>query len=170
MPVKLTDILEAIEMSGPETRHYLDKRTGEIVTVTAEELKASEKLEYDEGEDSLATYPEWQRDAILKAREILSNEDHFLGLPEQSSGDDFSLMRDFCAQLPNRRAAQELIRATHGRGAFTRFRSTAQSLGLEDRWYDYKRQAYEQIAIDWLEENNIAYTHDDAADASDATM
>lgn len=167
-PVKLNDVLEAMELSGEEVDHYLDKRTGEIITMSAEEFEAADKV--SDADNSLSQYPEWQRDSITKAREILSSEDQFLLLPVQDSRDDYRLMQDFSNELPSRNAAEQLNRAMQGRGAFSRFRTTAQSLGLEDQWYEFKRKRLEQIAIDWVEENNIPYTRDDASDAADARM
>lgn len=67
-PVKLNEIVEALEAAGEEHTHYLDKRTGEIVMVTNEEMEAAEE------DELISEYPDWQREAILKAREILKSD------------------------------------------------------------------------------------------------
>lgn len=40
LPVKINDIIEALEESGEEHAHYLDRRTGEIVMITNQEMEA----------------------------------------------------------------------------------------------------------------------------------
>jgi hypothetical protein len=72
MKVKVKDVVDAMDMFGDEMSAYLNKRTGEVVTLTTEELSAAEE---EEGPDD---YPEWQRESILKAGEIMDSAD---GLP-----------------------------------------------------------------------------------------
>ena len=38
LPVKLQDVIDALEATAEELSHYLDKRTGEIFLVTSEEM------------------------------------------------------------------------------------------------------------------------------------
>ena len=35
---------------------------------------------------------------------------------------------------------------------------TANELGLAQEWYSYRDRAYEQIAVDWCQDNEIEYT------------
>src|SRR5437016_3663000 len=74
--VKLNDVIEALESAGDEHAHYLDERTGEIVLVTDEDMKAAE------GDELISEYPDWQRDSIMKAREVLSDSQQFIELPD----------------------------------------------------------------------------------------
>jgi hypothetical protein len=60
--VKLNEVVEALESVTEEHAHYLDKRTGEIIFLTSEELQAAEE------DDLISEYPDWQRESILKAR------------------------------------------------------------------------------------------------------
>ncbi|MFN2511330.1 MAG: UPF0158 family protein [Pyrinomonadaceae bacterium] len=55
LPVKLNDIIEALEEAGEEHSHYLDKRTGEIVLITNEEMEAAEEDELISEISGLAT-------------------------------------------------------------------------------------------------------------------
>jgi len=42
--VKLDDILEGMEAQGEELGSYLNKKTGEVVTITDEELRCFRKV------------------------------------------------------------------------------------------------------------------------------
>ena len=44
LPVKLKDVVDALEAAGDEHTHYLDKRTGEIVLVTNERSKRRKRM------------------------------------------------------------------------------------------------------------------------------
>jgi len=46
LPVKLHDVIEATECSGPELSHYLDKRTGEVLMITDEQMRQPKKISY----------------------------------------------------------------------------------------------------------------------------
>ncbi len=43
MRVKLNQVVEALESAMEEHAHYLDKRTGEIILLTSEDLQAAEQ-------------------------------------------------------------------------------------------------------------------------------
>src|SRR5436853_7729079 len=94
--VKLDGVVEALESAGDGHSHYLDKRTGEIVLITKEEMEAAEE------DELISEYPEWQRESILKAREILKSE-NFDGLPDQFDINEYKIMEDFCLEIQNRR-------------------------------------------------------------------
>jgi hypothetical protein len=100
LPVKLNDVIEALEAAGDEHTHYLDKRTGEIVMVTNEEMEAAEDDEplsdAAEEDELISEYPDWQRESILKAREILSSDKSFIALPDQFDIHEYKIMEDFC--------------------------------------------------------------------------
>jgi hypothetical protein len=52
----------------------------------------------------------------------------------------------------------ELLGKIHGSGDFRRFKDTIYRRGIEDQWFPFRQKAFEEIAIDWLEENGIAYS------------
>jgi hypothetical protein len=45
LPVRLDDVIKALEAAAEQHSHYLDKRTGEIFLVTNEEIEAAEEDE-----------------------------------------------------------------------------------------------------------------------------
>jgi hypothetical protein len=165
LTVKLNDVVEAIDSAMEEHVHYLDKRTGEIILLTREELEAAEE------DELISDYPDWQRDSILKAREVLGASDEFLELPGQFDIHEYKIMEDFCLTFEDRRVGQDLLRLIKGSGAFRRFKNTINEMGVDKAWYEFKRNELEKIAIEWLEENEIPYSRDDAAiDVSEASM
>jgi hypothetical protein len=162
--VKLNDVIEALEEAGEEHTHYLDKRTGEIVMITNEEMEAAEE------DELISEYPDWQRESILKAREILNSEESFIALPDQFDIHEYKIMEGFCLAFEDRRTGEELHRLIKGSGAFGRFKDAIHSKGLEDAWYQFRRMEFERIAIEWLEEAGIPYTREDPTKASHQTM
>jgi len=160
--VKLTDVIDALESAMEEHAYYLDKRTGEIILITSDDNNAAEE------DEPLSQYPEWQRDSILKAREVLREPEHFLELPDQFDIHDYQIMEDFCLALKDQTAGQELLRLIKGSGAFRRFKNAIREIGVDNAWYQFQGEALEKIAIEWLEENEIRYSRDDAPQASKA--
>ena len=63
-PGKLSDIMEAIEFQTDEISSYLNIKTGEVVTVTQEDLLVADK------QDDLDKYPDWQKETIKTVQEI----------------------------------------------------------------------------------------------------
>ena len=47
--------------------------------------------------------------------------------------------------------------AIHGAGAFRTFRSVIRRLGIEDDWFHFRQTAFEDIAKEWLEANDIPF-------------
>ena len=45
----------------------------------------------------------------------------------------------------------------YGKGAFRRFKDSVIRLGLDQRWYQWRDEAYKKKAIEWCEENGITY-------------
>jgi len=164
LPVKLNDVVDALDEGGDQFSHHLDKRTGEIFMISNEEMSAAEE------DELISEYPEWQRESILKAREILDSTD-FVQLPGQSDIHEYSIMERFALEYQDRRTSAELSRSVKGKGAFRRFKDTIHELGIQDEWYEFRRNEFEEIAVQWLEEEGIPYIrNDERAAASDSVM
>ena len=164
LPVKLNDVIEGLEKAGEEHAHYLDKRTGDILLITNEEMEAAEE------EELISDYPDWQRESILKAREIINSAEGFIALPDQSDIHEYKIMEDFCLTYEDRRAGEDLHRLIKGSGAFRRFKDAIYSKGIEKAWYQFRRLEFEKIAIEWLEDEGIPYTRDDSTKVSHQKM
>jgi hypothetical protein len=163
IPVRLNDVIEALDAAGDEHTHYFDRRTGEIVLVTNEEMEAAQE------DELISEYPDWQREAILKAQEILTSED-FVELPDQSDIHEYKIMEDFCLAFEDRHAGEELRRLIKGSGAFRRFKNAIYSMGAEKGWHQFRRGEIEKIAIEWLEEQQIPYVREDSTDPEEKVM
>ena len=163
LPVKLNDVIEALEAAEEECTHYLDRSTGEIVMITNEEMEAAEE------DELISEYPDWQREAILKAREILKSE-NFFALPDQFDIHEYQIMEDFCLVFEDRRVGEDLRRLIKGSGAFGRFKNAIYSMGAEKAWYQFRRTEIEKMAIQWLEQEEIAYQREDSIEDAERTM
>ena len=163
LPIKLNDVVEALEIAGEELTHYLDRRTGEIVMVSNEEMEAAEE------DELISEFPDWQREAILNAREILKSE-NFVELPDQFDIHEYKIMEDFCLAFEDRRVGEDLRRLIKGSGAFRRFKDAIYSMGADKAWYQFRRREIEKIAIQWLEEEQIPYIREDSTGAEEKVM
>lgn len=147
--VKVGDIVEQLELAGPEVDACVNKKTGEIVTVAHDTAYA---LEVDDPED----LPEWLAKALPKMKEATESQDYVL-LPSSFEIHEWQIMRDFAASYPDEPASEALLNAIHGRGAFRYFKAELHRLGAWRQWETYRWAALERIAIAWLERNGIPY-------------
>jgi uncharacterized protein UPF0158 len=152
---KLADELNDL-MEGSTA--YLNRQTGEIFTVSDEEVELA-----DEEDDDLL--PDWQRELMQKGREVVESED-WLALPTKFDIHEWAIMEEFSRSVEDRQLQDELLSAIQGRGAFRHFRETVSQYGIENLWYAYKAGALEQIATDWLDEHGIAYRRETDSGAS----
>jgi hypothetical protein len=150
--ISLKDIVEALDMQSQTMEQYLDRETGEILLVTEEDEMY---LDSSDAED-LADMPEWQRENIAKLRAILDT-DRAVNLPSSFDIHEWAIMERFSRAVESGRARDLLNDAVHGTGAFRMFHSTLDQLGLRDEWYAYRKTAFEEIARQWLEDNEIPF-------------
>jgi hypothetical protein len=66
-------------------------------------------------------------------------------------------MNDFCYSIDDENDRAELLDAIHGNGAFRMFRKTTERLGILESWYQYRKNALEKIARQWLDSHNLPY-------------
>jgi hypothetical protein len=152
--VRLKDIFDAIDFQPAESSTYLDKTTGEIVPLAADELQAAEDV------DSLEGQPAWRQEAIRKAQNIVHNKENYIELPSQFDIDEYRIMERFCLSIADQRVSESLYRVIQGRGAFRRFKDQLYRLGIEKDWFKYREEALMSIAKEWCEDNNIEFTTD----------
>ena len=148
--VSLKDVVDAMELPNGEWASYLNRDTGEIVTVTDEDRRA-----VDENED-LDSLPDWQQENLPKVREALES-DRFLELPTSFDIHEWSLMERFSRDRATAMERQELLDSIHGAGAFRSFRGAIRRLRIEDEWHAFRASSLEQIARDWLEAHRNPY-------------
>ena len=149
--VKLSDIIEGMDSQSDERSCYLSKKTGEIIAILDEELRAAEE------DDPIETFPEWQRPSIKIAQEILESTGHYAALPSQFEIHEYSIMERFCLSPDDEQISDALYSSIKGRGAFRRFRDAIHRLNIAGDWYAYREEAFKQIARDWCKENGIEF-------------
>ncbi|MBK7893943.1 MAG: hypothetical protein IPJ90_03445 [Anaerolineaceae bacterium] len=149
--IRLKDFVQEMEAVGDEIKVFLNSRTGEFVTLSTEELSAAE-----EGKD-LENFPEWQREVIQQADEVLFSSD-YRELPTKFEIHEYKIMESFCYSVEDEALRRRLLNGIRGRGAFRYFKDVIYEFGIEEEWYQFREQAFKEIAIDWLESNKIAYT------------
>lgn len=149
--VTLKDLVEGLEFQSDEHCSSLNLLTGEVVSVTREELRAAEE------DEPLEDFPEWQHDALRIARDIVAT-DHYLPLPTTFDIHEYHIMKQFCRSLEDDDMCDDLCNAIRGRGAFRRFKDRVHAYGIAEEWYRYRDNALREIAMAWCEEHGIRYT------------
>ena len=153
-PVSLQFVVNEMDVLDEEWTAYINKKTGELVTVTEEEANIVEA----EGEDD-EFIPDWQRETLPKVREVLESDD-FVALPDKFEIHEYSIMERFCLSLPDEGLQDELLHAIRGSGAFRRFKNAIHRKDIQDDWYRFRDQALKRIAIDFLESEGIPWQDD----------
>lgn len=151
IPVKLKDIIEEMEVQLDDFRTFLNKETGEIVTLTSDELMAAEE------EESLDDKPEWMLENIVVANDILWNFDKYVELPTKYDIHEYKIMEYFCYTVENERIQDSLFQTIRGKGAFRRFKDRINDYGIQDQYYSYREEQFKQIAKEWCEDHGIGY-------------
>ena len=151
--VSLLDFFDTLEELTTESRGYLNKVTGELLTV------ANEDMSVVEDDEDWSEYPEWQQEIFEKAKEVYES-DEYMEILRKHEINDYGIMEDFSLSYPNERISSFLNRSIRGSGAFRRFRETLDHFDIEEEWYAFRNEAYKQIAIRWLEANDFAYVDD----------
>jgi hypothetical protein len=149
--VKLSDLIEGMDFQSDERSAFLNLTTGEVVSVTDEELRAAEN------DAPLEDFPEWQHDAIRIAGEMVET-DHYLPLPDTFEINEYRIMERFCSSVDDEDMRADLYNAIGGRGAFRYFKDRMHAYGIADEWYRYRDAALHEIAIAWCEGHGIPYT------------
>ena len=148
--VRLSDIVDALEMQADEYPYYLDLDTGQVVGVSQGLLRDAEES------DDEPDLPAWQKDEWEIARRIVFTG-RFQKLPTKFEVHEWAIMRDFSHSVESDRIREDLLRAIHGTGAFRIFKDTVRRYGIEPAWFRFRTEALRQIALDWCEENHIVW-------------
>lgn len=138
--VKIRDVVQEMDVVSDEHYPYINKITGELITISQEEIRIVE-----EG-NSVDEYPDWQQELIQQASRVLECDD-FLLLPNKFEIHEYSIMESFCYSIGDTDIRNELISQIRGSGAFRRFNDVIYRYELVDNWYYDRLKALEKIAI-----------------------
>jgi hypothetical protein len=130
--VLLRDIVEALDVPNEEWSVFLNRETGRLATRTGD----------DDDEDDEAA---------------VEDDDAWLRLPDKFEIDEYDMIARFCRQVADDDVREELLRAIQGSGAFRRFQGLVRQRGHVDAWYAWRDESMADIAVRWLEENEIEY-------------
>lgn len=81
-PVSLRDVVDALDMASDTMSSYLNRKTGELVSLTEDIMMMAED------DDDLDGISEWEREEVLKAREVMDSDD-CIGLPGRYEIDEY---------------------------------------------------------------------------------
>ena len=149
--VKLKDIIQEIEIQFEESRSFLNIKTGEIMLVTSEDLRAAED------EKPFEHLPEWEQENRMTAIDVVENFENYIELPTKYEVNEYEIMENFCLTVSDQRKQESLLRAIKGQGAFGRFKDKIIDFEIENQWYSYRDECFKQIAIEWCQENKINF-------------
>jgi Uncharacterised protein family (UPF0158) len=149
--VKLKDITEEMEVQLEESRSLLNIKTGEIVLVSSENLRAAED------EKPFVYLPEWEQENRMIAIDVVDNFENYIELPTKYEVNEYEIMENFCLTVNDQRKHESLLRGIRGKGAFRRFKDKIIDFEIEEQWYSYRNKCFKQIAIEWCQENKINY-------------
>jgi len=153
--VKLSAVLEGMELQFDETHALLDRATGEVFSLSDEEFQAGEE------DADPSDYPEWQRESIERAKAVEADTaGRFVALPDRFEINEWRMMRDFAFTVDDNALSESLLNAIHGRGAFRYFKDVVHNAGLADRWYAYRDRQLREFALEWCEFENVAVDPD----------
>jgi len=152
IPVSLKEVAQELDNLFDEMTAYINRETGELHTVSGEDARLTEDEEEGEEED----LPEWQKESVAKAKEVLNN-DAWIALPGKFEIHEWQIMQDFAESVTDEKLSADLFRAIQGKGAFRYFKDTLDRHGIQDDWFKFKLQALEKIAAEALDVAGIAY-------------
>jgi len=161
LPVNLCDVATWMEMPSDEFTAYINRRTGELVTVSEEEKSLAEDGDDADWED----LPAWQQEGMPQVKDVLESDD-YIALPGKFEIHEWSIMERFSESVENDQWSDELLTAIRGRGAFRYFKDTIHRLGIHQDWYDFRDEALKEIAREFLRENDIPFVERDAGEAT----
>ena len=115
LPVSLKAVIAEMDTFSEEFRPYLNQHTGELITLSLEEIHAVEQ------NDEIDDLPDWQQALIQTAAAVLSSAE-YLPLPSKFEIHEYAIMERFCLALGDERLERELRHQMHGAGAFRRFK------------------------------------------------
>lgn len=143
----MMDLRDDLELTA-----YLDRSTGEIISVPDSALRAAE----DSGE-AVETLPDWEQELVEVAESILSDEQNrYLMIPRRESREGYEVMVLFAGTVEEQQLRNKLLIALGGKAAFQRFRNVLSQHPDEiSRWYAFKDEHLLEEAVQWLLEHGI---------------
>ena len=151
MKVKIDDIIDGVDFDSDMSESFLNTKTGQVCMFTDEDLGAAES------DVDLSDSAEWYCEAITSAKHYLENQDDYLPLPRKYDFNEYRIIEKFIDRVVTSKQSERLSQSIHGKGAFRRFKTALEKLGLVDEWYKYRGQKLREFVEFWCKENNIDF-------------
>lgn len=121
-------------MSMQNMRCFINMDTLEVDIHVGEDA-----LSFDETEDTAA--------------EARNNPGKFLALEAVPAYESFRIMEGFIDTVKDKSLQAQLINALGRKRPFAHFKQVIDNSPLRQHWFDYRDDAYTQMAKEWIEEN-----------------
>ena len=144
IPVKLSEIVDEMSMSGDEISTYLNRVTGEFVTATAEAKTGCRGPGGLGPSSGLATKGDAQDQGGPRVRR-LSQPARGVRDPRVVDHGAVRLLRG-----PTKKRVTSCLAVLHGPRRIPYFKDTVRRLCIQQDWYRFRDQAFRKIARDWL--------------------
>ncbi len=135
--VYIEDIADALEETFDTWEQFLNKETGEIVSLPNSDNDCVDFEEYEELADEIEF------------------SDNYVRLPNQYDINEYKIMEAFAEEREDGR----LFRALNGRKPFRHFKDAINNIGIAEEYYKFRYLAFCDIATEWCEDNKIPYKH-----------
>jgi hypothetical protein len=125
---------------------FLNRKTGEVLTMNDQQRVLFENSQpvHELTEDQHVV------------REAMESGD-LLELPSKFEHHEFSIVERFCESINEPRQQKKLLKAIRGKRAFRDFQKVIGKLGITERWIGFRNRELEELAVAWLNENEIQY-------------
>ncbi len=144
--VSLREIVNEMAEVGLNHTAFLNRKTGELLTMNDQQRALLE--------NAMASHD--LSDGQHQVREAMDAGD-LLELPSTCEHREFSTIERFCDSVHDAKHKKKLLKTIRGKQAVTSFRKIIRRLGIEQQWTGFRNHRLEQIAIDWLNSNDIRF-------------
>ncbi len=144
--VSLREIINEMAEVGSNHTAFLNRKTGELFTMNDQQRALIE--------NAMASHE--LSDGQHLVREAMDAGD-LVELPSTFEHREFSTIEQFCDSVHDAKHKKKLLKAIRGKTAVASFRKIIRKLGIEQQWTGFRNNQLEQIAIDWLNSNDIRF-------------
>jgi Uncharacterised protein family (UPF0158) len=133
IPVDWDALETAVERNAPDTESFLDRSTGQVITVVTGDPEAP-----------------------LRKRQIAENIQNFVRVEPASSREQYRWMERFVSSVSDPALRERLIISIDGKGAFRRFKDVLLAYPAErERWFSYRADLLHWHIHNWLRDSNV---------------
>ena len=154
--LSMRKIVDSLATASDQIEFYLNRETGEIIELLKDE---NQEWDWSKPEINSGELENWQKEMRLLEEEVKCT-DKYIPLPNKYDIFEYRIIEDFCLSYPDEKISRILCRKIRGSGAFRRFKDAIFDFEIEDKWYEFKENAFREMAISWLAENKIDYIDD----------